>query len=274
MDFAKRLMTALRRPAIGGEYLSWFAQRNVLGVDPTRLLHDLRIGSFANFSEYHSAPRCLNSDEFAFLTTCVPGDGQIVDIGANIGIVTLVLANRYRDRVVHAIEPNPFTHPALVSNVALNRLENVQCHELAIADKGGMVLFNAHPHERATSALSQGANSHTKWVTCRTLDDFLMQTGVNHVSLLKVDVEGYEATVFRGAVTTLRRIRPSVIYFEVCPTVSQRCGFDPVEPAQILLDYGYSLHRLGPEGVLIPARPRDIATVGLENWVAKPSHHV
>jgi FkbM family methyltransferase len=256
---------------LGTEYLRWWLQRSLFRAEPIRLMHNhLKLGKFANFSEYHSAPLCLSKDEFAFFMNHVPDEGQIIDVGANIGVVSLVLAKQYPDRMIHAIEPNPFSYPALVSNVALNGLENVQCHELAIADKNGNVLFNAHPQERATAAIAQRSEKHTKSVVCLTLDDFVAEKSIERVALLKVDVEGYEAFVFRGGSKTLREIKPSVVYFEVCPNLTQRRGFNPSEPAETLLAHGYRLFRLLPGGGLSPATLQDIATVTLENWVAQP----
>jgi FkbM family methyltransferase len=271
MKLAKRFMTVVRQPAVGAEYLSWLMQLRLLRQQPTRLVRNLvRIGSFANFSEYHSAPDSVNDDEWMFLMNYALGEGQIIDVGANIGLVTLVLAKRYPNRVVHAIEPNPFTYSALVSNVALNGLKNVHCHEMAIAERTGTVLFNANP-QRANAAIAQVRERHTKSVASRTLDDFLIQGRIGNVSLLKVDVEGYEASIFRGASRTLSEIRPLVVYFEVCPVVAERLGFNPVEPAQILLEHGYTLTRLAAGGILAPARLKDIPTVVLENWIAVPS---
>jgi FkbM family methyltransferase len=275
MKFARQFMTVARRPTIGAEYLRWLLQRHFLKREPTRQLHNLvKIGNFANFSEYHSIVGCLNDDELSFLSKHTLGDGQIIDIGANIGFVTLVLANRYRDRMVHAFEPNPFTYPTLVSNVVLNGLNNVQCHEMAITDKNGTVLFHAHPYERTTAAIAQTMEGYTTSVSCRTLDDFTRTMGIDHVSLLKVDVEGYETSVFRGGSATLREIKPSFIYFEVCPILTESRGFDPTEPARTLLEHGYTLHRLAAGGELMPARLEDIPPVILENWVAERGRRV
>lgn len=118
MSFTKRVLSVARHPMIGVEYLSWVMQRQLLRREPIRLVHNVKLGKFADFSEYHWAPLFVNEDALLFLTKHVVPDGQIIDIGANMGLITLLLAKGYQACTIHAIEPNPFTFSALMSNIA------------------------------------------------------------------------------------------------------------------------------------------------------------
>jgi hypothetical protein len=100
------------------------------------------------------------------------------------------------------------------------------------------------------------------------LDDFVAARGIKRISLLKIDVEGFETLVLRGAKHCLRGIRPRVIYFEVYPSGARNAGFNPEEPAQILSDAGYRLQRLSRSGGLVDASPSDVSGIVYENWIA------
>jgi len=75
-------------------------------------------------------------------------------------------------------------------------------------------------------------------VRVRTLDDVAAEQDIRRVSVLKIDVEGFEASVFRGALQFLERVRPEAILFEVNERISGHVSDAPV--FRILLDFGYT----------------------------------
>jgi Methyltransferase FkbM domain len=91
----------------------------------------------------------------------------------------------------------------------------------------------------------------------------------SRIALLKVDVEGYESLVFDGGATVLSDIRPSVIYFEVCPGLASAAGFDAADPARYLANRGYALHRFSAGGELQPVDANAATAIArVEDWVA------
>jgi hypothetical protein len=85
---------------------------------------------------------------------------------------------------------------------------------------------------------------------------------------LKVDVEGYEASVFQGAQKLLSEQRVGVVFFESCPALTRSAGFDPLTPSQMLLDYGYALYRVNADGELVPATLKEVHQEAIANWAA------
>jgi FkbM family methyltransferase len=270
MTFARNLITAARRPALAAEYVNWLMQLALRRGRPVRALHGrVKLGSFANFSEFHSVDNFLNDQEVRFLSNYPFGDGPLLDVGANVGLVSLLLAQRYPERTVHAFEPNPSTYVTLTDNVALNGAARVCCHEMAVADRTGSLLFDADPNARGTAGIALEPAQYSTSVASVTLDDFCVSNGIDRIGFLKVDVEGYETLVFRGAERVLGEIRPAIIYFEVCPVLADRAGFDSLEPARLLMkDHGYNLKRWNSRWEMVDAVLDDVKRVKLENWIA------
>lgn len=264
----RNLASVLRNPAILGDYFGWLTSSALSGGKPSRrLFGNIEIGGFSNFSEYHSVVRFIDEPERRFFESFA-ADGVILDVGANIGVVSLFLARRFPDRVIHAFEPNPTTFEALKANVARNGGKNITCHRSAVSEAVGTVMFNNDPVDRGTASISNGGGAFAQEVPATTLDAFVAEHGIDKVSLLKIDVEGYETLVFRGAQRLLTEIQPAMIYFEVCPPLTERAGFAATEPARMLADAGYALHRLADDGGLIPVVPDDMAGLEYENWLA------
>jgi FkbM family methyltransferase len=268
----RKIASLLRTPGLTAEYAAWLTSSVATGGKPTRTLLDgIAIGGFSSFSEYHTVPLFINADERAFLETTDFGTGAIIDVGANLGLVSLVLARRFPDRPTHAFEPNPTTFQALIDNVARNTAANIRCHQLAVAGDDGTILFNNDPIKRGTASIATSTSTHSQEVKTIALDSFVAEQGIETIGLIKIDVEGFETLVFGGARNVLERIRPTLIYFETCPILTERAGFPADGPARTLADAGYDLFRFAEGNRLYPATPADVTSgFMLENWVAIP----
>ncbi|MDB5705959.1 MAG: fkbM [Sphingomonas bacterium] len=268
----RNISTVIANPGLGLEYMVWRA-RKLAGQNVTFALRNgARIGNFVDFSEYHSMIGCISQAEQDFFIGSVADDASpLIDIGANIGIVSVLLGKQFPGRTVHAFEPAPTTFTALKANVALNGLANVRCHQLAVSAEPGSIEFEAHPTRRATARIATAGGSDTQIVEATTLDAFVAAQGITAIGLLKVDVEGFESLVLRGAARVLERKMAAVIFMEVCPPLSESAGFDAAEPARLIEAAGYRWFRLGEDGALTPVVPADTAGVALENWVALPA---
>lgn len=268
----RNIAAILANPRLGIEYLGWVIDTARSGNASFKLINGGRMGNFVNFSEYHSMRGCISDAEQHFFLDRVAGEsGDIIDIGANIGIVSVLLARQFPERIVHAIEPAPGTFAALGKNIALNGLGNVRAHQLAIADAPGSLSFNANPIQRATARIATADDTHVQTVSATTLDQFVADRAITALALLKIDVEGFETLVFGGARETLARRLPRIIFMEVCPPLTRSAGFDPAEPARIVQAAGYAWFRLEDSGELVPVVPSQSDEVELENWVALPA---
>lgn len=137
------------------------------------------------------------------------GDGEVfVDVGANIGLWTLSAASAVgpRGRVL-AFEATQPTAARLAEHVALNGLgANVEVHNIALGEVAGvMPMDTSANHNRNRIIGSAEAVSQAGWVPVDTLDRVIGNRSVNGI---KIDVEGYELQVLRGARNVVARCRP------------------------------------------------------------------
>jgi FkbM family methyltransferase len=268
---SNNLQTALKNPRLAFDYAGWAARKFIGPGVPLREIHGVTLGDFNGFSEYHSASRNVQTEEFAFLMTYPFGDGIVLDVGANLGLFSILVSKRSPSRDIVAFEPNASTFAALERNIERNQAVNVACHQLAVAAHDGVVTFASRENARANASITtmtRPTSDQAIEVSCTTLDSFCATRTTGRIALLKVDVEGFESLVFRGAEKLFSTRRPAVIYFEVCPGLTRAAGFDPAEPARWIADHGYRLHRLGPGGRLEPVEAVAADRVPrVENWV-------
>jgi FkbM family methyltransferase len=146
-----------------------------------------------------------------------PGD-RVLDIGANIGVVTLHLAKLVgKTGMVHSFEPNPNIADLLLRSVERNRMDNVHVHRCALGAEEG-VLTLSFPARNAGQATINKARAGEAWesvqVQVRTLSALAQEFEIGKVRLVKMDVEGFEPEVLRGARGWLSDHPPDAMIFE------------------------------------------------------------
>ena len=159
-----------------------------------------------------------------------PRDGAMVDIGANIGAVSLDWATRLPHVRIHAYEPHPDTFAMLAGNVAANHLlERVTCNQQAVGREPGTLAFYATDVSMSTTAYKDPANNATPEFTASTvaLDEVIERCAPDGpVGLVKIDAEGAEAEILEGArPQTLKAVRQFVIEYHdmLCENARARC---------------------------------------------------
>ena len=265
---AKNVKTALLNPVLISQYINYSVQRLLLKRMPVRKLAEgIRVGNVVGFSEFHSVEDFVSSSELALFKSLQLSPGIILDIGANIGVVSLYFEKIFPKNKIYAIEPNPSTYAALVDNMNRFGSGNTTTINTAFADRDGSMLFDASATHRGTASFyTQESTSSTEVRTTR-LDTFVEQIGNPEVSLLKIDVEGYEDLVYSGGLENLKTL-PSCIYMEVCPRITIRAGYAP-ELALVRLErLGYKLSRIGKNGELIGATASELVAFDYLNCIA------
>lgn len=170
--------------------------------------------------------------------------GVAVDVGANIGWHTLLMAQLVGDggRVI-AVEPNPSVLRGLQQNVELNRFRQVDIIPCALADAEGLLSFygpeaddpdsgNGHVVRNGT-----GEGGERIEVEARRLDRVAIAAGIDRLDLIKIDVEGFEWPVLCGGEQTIARFRPHIV-FEFDAAYAPRGG-----GSASLLDEFFRRHR-------------------------------
>jgi len=131
----------------------------------------------------------------------------VFDIGANTGLYTLLAAKALGDKgQVYSFEPSQRNLEFLRRHITLNKIGNATVFPCAIAAKSGEAFFD-QGENHATGHLSKKGQIAVNVVTV----DELVETGqVIAPSILKIDVEGAETSVLKGAITVLNQARPIV----------------------------------------------------------------
>lgn len=183
-----------------------------------------------------------------------PGDVAL-DIGANVGFYT-VLLSRLCGPTGHvwAFEPVPETCWRLRETLALNRCENVIPVQSAVCDKSGTARMNlfepqfaewntlGSPPPRPVNG-KQVSPRESVEVPAQTLDRFCDTERIQRISFLKVDVEGYELSVFRGAERLLKEHRVDYICFEISKEPLKGAGVESRNVFEALEAHGYASYR-------------------------------
>ncbi|MDR1708584.1 MAG: FkbM family methyltransferase [Candidatus Accumulibacter sp.] len=176
----------------------------------------------ANPRDFYIGRALLEYGEYSeiegqFLRRCLCKPGRIVEAGANIGSLTVGLAQAAaaRGETMEVFEPQPVIFQNLCANLALNGLRNVRAWPFACGDEAGTVSF-AEPDYGQTGNFGDVQMSREEAAPgrvrapCVRLDDVL---GEEPVALIKADIEGFELAALRGAQATIERWRP-ILYVE------------------------------------------------------------
>lgn len=143
-------------------------------------------------------------NEIILLTKLVSSGDTVIDIGANVGTVTLPLACAVSNqgRVI-SIEAHPRTYRYLQGNIALNQhLNNIVSINIAIGHKIGEVYFSDISSDDMNSIVQKSVD--VLKVPMTRLDTIIKEHNVLHVRLLKIDIEGYEFFALIGAKEALQ----------------------------------------------------------------------
>jgi FkbM family methyltransferase len=172
-----------------------------------------------------------------------PGD-KFADIGANIGMITLharsLVGSTGR---VECFEPLPQCVARIREHLALNELEDVVVHSVALSDEPGWLpihMTSAHTGTATMASVPDHAIQQCLQVEVRTGDAELP----DDVDVIKIDVEGYELHVLRGIAHTIDRCLP-VIIMELVECQLKRAGTSVAEVSQFLLERGYVRYGIG-----------------------------
>jgi len=136
--------------------------------------------------------------------------GAIIDVGANIGMFTINIANTNPNCTVYCFEPNPDVFCRLKKNVDSNKLKNVKCFNIGFADK----ISNGYLDDSESTVLGRisfDKSSVNKKVMISTLDHFISQHKITNIDLIKIDVEGFEYLVIKGLKDRLHRVSKIVM---------------------------------------------------------------
>lgn len=219
-----------------------------------------------NKTDQGIVPSLLATGEYdpaftSLMKQCLRPGMRVVDIGANFGFYTVVASQRVGSAgEVYSFEPDPENHRLLVHNIALNGCENVRPFPIAIGEKAGLMQLYRDPTNLGNHSLcseNTGCDgSESVPITVRPLDSILPDLGLPAgVDFIKIDVQGAEGAVIKGASRILSTSRPRIL-MEFWPKGLENFGAGPLDLLLSLRDLQFEisvvdseLRRVPPDGL-------------------------
>jgi FkbM family methyltransferase len=168
-----------------------------------------------------------------------------VDIGANLGLYTLLAAERIGPGgTVHAFEPAPHNYALLCRNVKVNGHTNVVLHEIAVADREGTVPLHLCPEHHGDHRIYHVAHGNRPTINVRltTLDAALHDAP--RVDLVKMDIQGSEWRAVEGMRGLIERNPRMLLFLEFWPKGLRESGAEPADFLRRLRELGFLVRHI------------------------------
>ena len=184
----------------------------------------------------------------------------VLDIGANIGAHSLFLAQAVgvQGKVI-AFEPTDYAYAKLSKNCSLNPdlADRIHCLQYMLVDsevagRPTPGLYSSWPLKEETGLheLHQGKLMTTSGAQARTLDSVILEMGLDRVDCIKLDIDGFECGMMKGAGGVLNRWHPTIV-MELAPYALEEQGASLHELIELLKKYGYALYDLSQDEPLV-----------------------
>ncbi len=190
--------------------------------------------------------RC-ETHEISFILNVVEPAMTFFDVGANAGLFAMAAAKKIGAKNIFAFEPCSATCDLLRQNLRLNHLEDVSVTQAAVGESvsEGVLQVNARGRD-ALNTLGQPVHPSSvvvgqEKVRITTIDAFMAEHQIPRVDVMKVDIEGAELMLFRGARELLRREDAPLIIYEGFGFLTRGFGYHPVEILWLLESFGFTL---------------------------------
>ena len=202
--------------------------------------------------------------ERQFLASLLRRGDIFVDVGANIGLYALTAARCVgKQGEVYAFEPCAETYGRLLDNIKLNGFENIFCYPMALSDASVetemTVSMDGYDAWNSLASPISGERFRTEKVSCTSWDHFAKEHDlVGRVTMMKIDVEGWESRVLKGALSTLSRDNAPILQVEFEDRTSLSGGSSCNELYCMLENLGYQMFVYHPDSnTLIPDPVRE-----------------
>lgn len=181
-------------------------------------------------------------DVFRFICLCLtfrqPAQDFFIDVGANLGVFSLRIAERFSGVRVRSYEPHPTVAALLQCNILRNGLgAQIHVRQIALGDRDRPAHLGTTANDSGVSSINDSSSgisiSMRRLVTEMSLDEW------KRVAVIKIDVEGYELGVLRGGVALFQDYRPPLV-FEVNRPALAANGLTPLDLGRFVRELGYS----------------------------------
>lgn len=170
-----------------------------------------------------------------------------LDVGANIGLISLYAVAQVRNIHVYAFEPGPHQNAFFTKTLAENNLSQITLSDNALGNKDEVVTFIAHfsPDSSGDGLIdtNRAGEPIPTQVQMTTIDSWWERAGRPGVDVMKIDIEGAELWAFEGAVNFLKQAQPT-IFMEIEPKNLKVYPYTRDDILKFFVSHGYALYTL------------------------------
>jgi FkbM family methyltransferase len=168
----------------------------------------------------------------------------VVDIGANIGYTTLNFARICNNGSVYCFEPDSDNYRKLQENIGRNNFPNVNALQIAVGSTSeSKTLSKIEKHNPGANRIlptDTHANYDSERVTVRTLDEVANELSIQKIDLIKIDVEGFELFVLKGALHVISKHHP-ILFVELSEVNLKAHGISTADLVGFIEKLGYEI---------------------------------
>jgi FkbM family methyltransferase len=217
-----------------------------------RLGHQIELVPTQPYLERVILSRAYHDDGVFYLRPYLKKNAVIIDIGANIGLLSCAYAQAYKDLspCIYAIEAVEQNYLRLLKNIQLNDFQEIKPFRIAFGKEKGSLSFKLPSKDFSGNAVGtnvlspadqriiDGQSSYEEIVSLTTLDDWAREQKITRCDFMKIDVEGAEIFVFEGGKEFISRTRP-IIQSEFNGYWLQQQGFGLKDYLNFFSDLNY-----------------------------------
>lgn len=178
-----------------------------------------------------------------------------LDVGTNVGYYSLLAAPLVgHSGSIHSFEPVSSMYEMLCGNIKRNNIRTAIANRMIVSDTVGQKTIHLAPEDNCGSgslSFVQRTDGRTETVESTTLDAYMNRQALKRVDVIKIDAEGEELNVLKGARLMLSEKRP-ILMVEVRDRLLKESGASRAELYSFLKDMGYSAFKIKPGAQLEP----------------------
>lgn len=190
-----------------------------------------------NFNNYENSESAL----MLKVCECLDNDFVFLDVGANIGWYSTLIAKKYSNASVFCFEPIAYIFTQLSKNIKLNKLDNCYAYNIGLSDKRGdlKVYFDESFSGKTSLSRIEDEGGVEVNVKIELLDDFINDNlTLSKVDIIKCDIEGAEIKFVNGGIKTLEKYKP-VVFMELLRKWCAKFDYHPNDVINIFSSIGY-----------------------------------
>lgn len=215
-----------------------YSKNSIRSVIRDGLFFTLDISDYQEYLVYFNLDVDSSKDVVKYLPK---EEGLILDIGANIGQTSLWMANELKSKEVEivAVEPYPSTYQKLVHNINLNHFRNITPINIAFGNSDTKLLMEGCSSNSGAFRVNSGSGIGEFVEVAQTTLDNYFKTEKKRINFIKIDVEGFEYNVIKGAENTIKEYFP-ILFIEIDNENLKSQNSTASDVLNLLRNYGYN----------------------------------